>query len=85
MEDVKIFDQDLKNPDGNIVGKLAILVGGLRAEDPKSFMDRAVLNYVGSKLHNQYIEIHLDNPWTRVLTSGINKLELRELNDTDKF
>ena len=85
MNDVKIFDQVLINPDGSQAGKLAILVGGLNSTDPKSFMDLAVLTYVGPKPHNQFVEIHLDNPWTRVLTSGINERVLRDLPDGENF
>ena len=86
MDDVQIFEQ-LFNVDGRTVGKMAILVGGLNRPNPKEFMDGAVSQYVGNIGHNQYIEIHLDNPWTRVITTGINELPLRAmlLSDSLRF
>lgn len=42
--------------------------------NPTEIMDNAVSKYVDRVLHNQFIEIHLDNPWVRVVVSGINEL-----------
>lgn len=84
MEDVQIFEQPFI-VNGRTVGKMAILVGGLNRPNPKEFMDEAVHRYVGDIGHNQYIEIHLDNPWTRVITTGINELPLRPLEPTDSL
>ena len=78
MEGVQIFEQDLKDDDNKVVGKVAILVGGVDKPNPKEFMDNAVHEYVGGDGHNQYVEIHLDNPWTRVITSGINNLPMKK-------
>ncbi|MDO9253915.1 MAG: hypothetical protein Q7U54_00280, partial [Bacteroidales bacterium] len=82
MEEVQIFEQ-LFIVNGTAVGKMAILVGGLNRPNPKEYMDEAVHRYVGTIGHNQYIEIHLDNPWTRVLTTGINELPLRPFLPSD--
>jgi hypothetical protein len=82
MEEVQIFEQPFI-VDGRTVGKMAILVGGLNKPNPKEYMDAAAHQYVGSIGHNQYIEIHLDNPWTRIITTGINSLPLRPLQSTD--
>lgn len=84
MEDVQIFEQPFI-VDGTVVGKMAILVGGLNRPSPKEYMDEAVHQYVGSIGHNQYVEIHLDNPWTRIVTTGINELPLRPLRDSDSL
>ena len=84
MEEVQIFEQ-LFIVNGSPVGKMAILVGGLNRPNPKVFMDEAVSRYVGNIGHNQYIEIHLDNPWTRVITTGINELPLRPFLSTDSL
>jgi len=84
MEEVQIFEQPFI-VGGKTVGKMAILVGGLNKPNPKEFMDEAVSRYVGNIGHNQYIEIHMDNPWTRVITSGINELPLRPLQTTDSL
>jgi len=82
MDEVQIFEQPFI-VNGNIVGKMAILVGGLRRPNPKEFMDAIVSQYVGNIGHNQYVEIHLDNPWTRIITTGINNLPLRPFEPTD--
>lgn len=82
MEEVQIFEQPFI-VDGLTVGKMAILVGGLNKPNPKEYMDEAVHRYVGTIGHNQYIEIHLDNPWTRIITTGINELPLRPFLETD--
>jgi hypothetical protein len=84
MEEIQIFEQ-LLIVDEKIVGKMAILVGGLGKPNPKEFMDIAVSNYVKDFGHNQYIEIHLDNPWTRLITTGINQLPLRPLTPQDSL
>ena len=82
MEEVQIFEQPFI-VNGRTVGKMAILVGGLNKPNPKIYMDEAVHRYVGTIGHNQYVEIHLDNPLTRVITTGINELPLRALLPTD--
>jgi hypothetical protein len=84
MNGVQIFEQPLIVK-GITVGKMAILVGGLNSPNPKDFMDNAVSQYVGNIGHNQFIEIHLDNPWTRIITSGINELPLRPLDPIDSL
>lgn len=84
MDEVQIFEQPII-VNQITVGKIAILVGGLNKPNPKEFMDDAVHQYVGTIGHNQYIEIHLDNPWTRVVTTGINNLPLRPLLSTDSL
>jgi len=77
MYEVEICEQELKAKDKTtnqdiVVGKVAILRGGLNTENPTAIMNNAVSKYVGSKGHNQFIEIHLDNPWVRVVIGGIN-------------
>lgn len=78
MKDVEIYQNNLTDKKGLIKGKLAILRGGLLEENPISYMDTAVSQYVGYQPHNQFIEIQMDNPWTRVIISGINELEFEK-------
>lgn len=85
MKDVKIIEQILKDKQSKIVGKVAILVGGMNSDNPKEFMDSAVSKYVGYELHNQFVEIHLDNPWTRVIIRDINNITFRDMTDTDSL
>ena len=69
FEDVQIYEQELPNG-----GTLAILRGGLKNENPVVYMDCVVSDYVKGKLYNEFIEEYLDNPWVRVIITGINEL-----------
>lgn len=84
MANVKKYEQPI-TVNGVNVGKITILVGGLNEPNPKEFMDEAVSKYVGSKGHNQFVEIHLDNPWTRVVMDCINEVPLTDLLETDRL
>lgn len=75
MKDVEIYETDLTDKKGNKVGTLAVLRGGLYQDNPVQYMDEAVSRYVKDKLHNQFIEHYLDNPWVRVIITGINELD----------
>ena len=85
MDDVQLFEQKIFDLNGQEVGKIAILVGGLRSENPKEYMDMAVNNYVGREMHNQFIEIFLDNPWTRIVTRGLDSMPFNPMNDEDSL
>lgn len=61
---------------------ITILRGGLNR--PKSYMDNVVCEYVGHAIHNQFIEIFMDNPYVRVIITGINDLNY-DVFDTDKY
>ena len=70
---MEIFQQNLMN--GNrVVGRIAIIRGGLNEENPTAVLNNAVSNYVGQTPYNEFVEIYLDNPWVRVIVSGINEL-----------
>ncbi len=62
-------------------GMIAILRGGINK--PKSYMDGVVSEYVGHALHNEFIEIFLDNPYVRIIVTGINDFDY-EVFDTSK-
>lgn len=78
--DIEICEYDLSK-DGKKKGKIAILRGGLNASNPIAYMNDAVSQYVGRELHNEFVEIHMDNPWVRVIISNINGLEYDEFTD----
>lgn len=80
MEGVKIFEQELKDKNGISQGKIAIMYGGLDNENPKEYMDTAVRQYTNGKPHSQYVDIHLDNPWFRIILSGVNNLNFEDFN-----
>lgn len=67
-EDVEIVEIPVGNR-----RKVSILRGGINK--PKSYMDRVVSEYVGHALHNQFIEVFLDNPYVRVVIQGINEFD----------
>lgn len=66
----KIIEQVLHNDSGEKVGKIAIMFCMDLDELKKS-----VAKYVGDVPHNQFTDITFLNPWTRVIISGINKLD----------
>ncbi|MBQ6963989.1 MAG: hypothetical protein IJP79_09840 [Paludibacteraceae bacterium] len=80
MEGVKIFEQELKDKNGISQGKIAIMYGGLDNENPKKHMDDAVTEYTNGKPHSQYVDIYLDNPWFRIVLSGVNDLNFEDFN-----
>lgn len=76
------YEQDLLNDEKLKVGKMAILFGGMNSQNPKAYMDSAVYDYLqknGNPLHNQFVEIHMDNPWLRVVVIGVNELPYHEM------
>ncbi len=76
-EDVEIKEFPVENG-----GIITIIRGGINK--PKSYMDNVVSEYVGNTLHNQFIEIYLDNPYVRVIVKGINDFDYNVF-DTDIF
>lgn len=75
------YEQDLLDNNHQVKGRVAVLFGGMNSANPKAYMDNAVYDYLhkqGDSLHNQFVEIHMDNPWTRVIVTGINDLPYRE-------
>lgn len=80
MSKTEIFEQELKKGDVT-VGKVAILRGGLNTDNPNPIMNDVVSKYVGSTGYNEFVEIHLDNPWVRVVISGINELEYKNFEN----
>lgn len=72
-DDVQIKEFPVENG-----GMIAILRGGLNK--PKSYMDGVVSEYVGHVLHNEFIEIFLDNPYVRVIVTGINDFNYEVFN-----
>jgi hypothetical protein len=79
MNIVEIFEQELRNGD-KVVGKVAILRGGLNTDNPTAIMNEAVSSYVEHQSYNEFVEVFLDNPWVRVIVSGINELDYKEFN-----
>lgn len=75
------YEQDLMIGDQKM-GKIAILFGGLDSQNPKDYMDSAVSDYlkkIDNPSFNQFVEIHMDNPWLRIIVIGIDNLEYHEM------
>jgi hypothetical protein len=56
---------------------VTLLRGGFGSENPKSYMDLAVSDFLekkGRPIYNEFIEIYLDNPYLRVIVTGINDM-----------
>ena len=73
MEQIRIQESEISLT-RNRKGKIAVITY-LGEEDPVAKLDQAVSTYVGTKGYNQFIDINMDNPWTRVVMSGINDMD----------
>ena len=78
MEEIKIYEQELFNKNGKVIGKLAVLCGALNSETPIRTMRKVVEQYVGKERYNEFIEIALNNPWTRIVITNIDNLPLKK-------
>ncbi len=66
-------------------GKIAVFMY-FGSADPKAVLDEAVRIYVGTNGHHQFVDIHHDNPWTRVVLSDINGMEQKNFDkDSDRM
>lgn len=72
MGQVKIQESSLDLTRGR-KGQVAVLMYSGEG-DPVAKLDWAVSEYVGHVEHNQFIDISMDNPWIRVIISGINEM-----------
>ncbi|WP_333577330.1 hypothetical protein [Sphingobacterium sp.] len=80
MSKIEFFEKIIEEK-GEITCKIAIFKGGIGEENPTEIINNAVREYVGHKGHNQFVEIHLDNPWLRVVIEDINMLKFREFKN----
>ncbi|MEH1009423.1 hypothetical protein VDP25_16920 [Winogradskyella sp. ECml5-4] len=47
-------------------------------KNPKIYLDEAIRDYTKGEGFNQFIDSHLDNPWTRVVVLGLNEMEQKK-------
>jgi hypothetical protein len=80
MGKVKIQESQIDLTHGR-KGKVAVLIYS-GEEDPVSKLDLAVHQYVGTVGYNEFIDINMDNPWVRVILSGINEMEQVDFDPT---
>lgn len=77
---INVSEYDLPNNKGK--GKVAVLLY-TGSGDPKAVLDEAVMKYANGKNHHEFVDIHLDNPWTRVVLSNINDMDQKNLIQDD--
>jgi hypothetical protein len=84
LDNIKINESEYVLERGG-KGKIVVLMYTGSA-DPKAVLDEAVRVYVGNKHYHEFIDVHLDNPWTRVIMSDVNGMSQRDFNkDTDRM
>lgn len=84
MKDIQYYEQPLKIREGASIDRdcrMVILIGGLG--ENKQYMDDAVSAVVNGQGYNEFIEIHLDNPWVRVIIFGINSLDYTKFQNIE--
>lgn len=74
----EIFEQVLKEKDGVVISKIAIL----RNFDTDQ-LNEDLAKYCGNVPCNLFVDIKLDNPWVRVVISGIR--DLNYLSETQRL
>jgi len=74
-----IFQESIINLTQGRKGKVAMFMFA-GDEDPVPKLDWAVSEYVGHEGYMEFIDINMDNPWTRVVISGINDMEQVEFD-----
>ena len=57
--------------------KIAIFRGGFGTDNPTPILEEAISNYVGNSGYNEYVEVHLDNPWYRIIVGGANDIKFK--------
>lgn len=60
-------------------GKIAVFIYA-GSGDPKQMLDYAIHEYVGNNHYHELMDVHMDNPWMRVVLSDINNMH-QELFD----
>jgi hypothetical protein len=76
---MEICQFELLHPNGRM-DRMAVLSCGLNVINPKALLDTAVSSYVGYEGYNEFIEIHLDNLWQRIIISGLDELNYQSIN-----
>jgi len=71
---VKISEHALINSKGEQFGKVAVLKS--HYSEPVSILEAAIKKYVGNNHYYDFIDMNMDDPWTRVIISC-------DINDND--
>lgn len=65
MEDDLITIEEANFNNG--VGKIAVF-NFIGSGDPVQHLNDAIVEYVGQKPYNEFIDMNMDNPWIRIVT-----------------
>ena len=76
MRNTEIFDQVLLEKDGEVISKFAILVNTNVDE-----LTTDIVHYWNGAKANMFVDIKLNNPWIRVIVSGINELKYENFDE----
>lgn len=71
MSNVRILEKELKE---NVM--LAILTIDGNIQNPTPIMKKAIEQYTDEKYYAEFINIELDNPWTRLLIVSDNPKDI---------
>lgn len=83
MKDIKKKESDIILKKGK-KGKLVIFTY-VGQDDPVEKLDIAVSKYVGSRAYMQFVDIHMDNPWIRVVIFGTDQMEEGDFQPSKLF
>jgi hypothetical protein len=72
MGRIKIQESRIELTGGRF-GKIAVLIYAGEG-DPDVALESAVSSYVGNVGYNEFVDINMDNPWVRVVMSGMNEM-----------
>ncbi len=78
MGNVKIQESTIDLQNGQ-KGRVAVLTN-VGEENPTAKLDWAVAEYVGNAGYNQFVDVHADNPYMRVIISGINEMSQEDFD-----
>ena len=67
---VKISEHKFTNSKGDVIGKCAIL-RSYYPGDVIEMLNSAVSQYVGNDPYYEFIDMNMDDPWTRLIISDI--------------
>lgn len=84
MQGIDFYETSIRQESGKSV-KIAILRANVPCDPDKveainAEMDNAVRDYVGTKGHNTFIEVHSDTPNLRVIISDFNDIDFVPFN-----
>ena len=75
MKKTKIFEQKLSEK-----CKFTIMRGGLYSNNPFKFISEEVVKYTSSEPCIQFVDIKMNDPWTRIIMNSMEHLPFENFN-----